>query len=63
MKVLAFAEQREGKFRKSAFEVAKAGKVLADQLGGEVLGVVMGHSVDTISAALGGYGKQSPIPR
>lgn len=56
MKVLAFAEQREGKFRKSAFEVATAGKRLADQLGGDVVGVVIGHSVDTIAPELGGYG-------
>ena len=56
MKILVFAEQRESKFRKSAFEVARAGKTLADQLGGEVVGVVIGHGVEAIAAELGGFG-------
>jgi electron transfer flavoprotein alpha subunit len=56
MKILAFAEQREGKFRKSAFEVTRAARVLADKLGGEVIGAVIGHNVEYIAPGLGGFG-------
>ena len=33
MKLLAFAEQREGKFKKAAYEVTQAARQLADRLG------------------------------
>jgi electron transfer flavoprotein alpha subunit len=56
MKILVFAEQREGKFRKSASEVVTAGRAIADQLGGEVVGVVIGHNVELIAPELGGFG-------
>jgi electron transfer flavoprotein alpha subunit len=56
MKILAFAEQREGKFRKSAFEVARTGRALADQLGAEVVGLVIGNGITTIAPELGGFG-------
>jgi len=56
MKILVFAEQREGEFRKSAFEVARAGRTIADQLGGEAVGVVIGHNVEPIAPELGGFG-------
>jgi electron transfer flavoprotein alpha subunit len=56
MNILLFAEQREGKFRKSAFEVARAGKAIADQLGSEAVGVVIGHNVEPIAPELGGFG-------
>ncbi len=61
MKVLVFAEQREGKFRKSAFELAKAGRALADELGAEAIGVVIGNGVDSIAADLGGFGLKKVI--
>jgi electron transfer flavoprotein alpha subunit len=61
MKILVFAEQREGKLRKSAFEVARAGKAVADQLGGEAVGVVVGHNVEPIAAELGGFGVERVI--
>lgn len=56
MNILLFAEQREGKFRKSAFEVARAGRAIADQLGTEAVGVVIGHNVEPIAPELGGFG-------
>lgn len=61
MKVLVFAEQREGKLRKSAFEVTRAGRVVADQLGGEAVGVVVGHNVEAIAPELGGFGVERVI--
>ncbi len=56
MKILAFAEQREGKFKKAAFEVTQAARKLADQLGGETVTLVIGHDVEKIVQPLGGYG-------
>jgi electron transfer flavoprotein alpha subunit len=56
MKLLAFAEQREGKFKKSAFEVTQAARRAADQLGGELVTLVVGDKVENILAELGGYG-------
>ncbi|MDI6767675.1 MAG: electron transfer flavoprotein subunit alpha/FixB family protein [Bacteroidota bacterium] len=56
MKILAFAEQREGKFKKSAFEVTQAAKTIADQLGAELVTLVIGDEVESISPALSAYG-------
>jgi electron transfer flavoprotein alpha subunit len=56
MKILVFAEQRENKFKKPAFEAVHTAHGVADQLGGEVIGLVIGGAVQSISPALGGYG-------
>ena len=56
MKLLAFAEQREGKFKKSAFEVTQAAGRIADQLGAELFTLVIGDNVDGIVQELGAYG-------
>ncbi len=56
MKIISFAEQREGTFKKSAFEVVKAARTLADQLGGECIAVVVGSGVEAIATDLGGFG-------
>jgi len=56
MNILAFAEQREGKFKKSAFEVVSAAKRLAGELNGTVVTLVIGSGVQAIAAELGGYG-------
>jgi electron transfer flavoprotein alpha subunit len=61
MKLLAFAEQREGKFKKSAFEVVHAAKKIADQLGGELITLVIGSNVEKIAAELGTYGATKVI--
>ena len=39
--VLIFAEQREGKFRKVAFELLNIGKQIADKVGGPLSAVVV----------------------
>lgn len=56
MKILAFAEQREGKLKKTAFEVARAARDIADRLGSELAGLVIGHDVSAIASQLGGFG-------
>ncbi len=56
MKILAFAEQRDGKLKKNAFEVVGAAKKIAEQTGGDVVGLVIGNGVQSIAASLGGYG-------
>ena len=54
--VLVFAEQKEGKFRKVAFEAVSEGKRLADTLGVELGAVVIGSGVEGIAGSLGAYG-------
>jgi electron transfer flavoprotein alpha subunit len=56
MNILAFAEQRDGKFKKSAFEVVQAARRAADGLGGTLTAVVIGKNVAAIAPALGAYG-------
>jgi electron transfer flavoprotein alpha subunit len=56
MKILVFAEQRDRKFKKSAFEVVKAAHDLAGGLGGTVSALVIGNSVEEMAAELGAYG-------
>jgi electron transfer flavoprotein alpha subunit len=56
MKILAFAEQREGKFKKSAFEVTQAARRMADTLGAEMVTLLVGDGVEGIAGQLGSYG-------
>jgi electron transfer flavoprotein alpha subunit len=56
MNILAFAEQRDGKFKKSAFEVVQAARKAADGLGGTLTAVVIGKGVAAIAPQLGAYG-------
>jgi len=56
MKILAFAEQREGKFKKVGFEVTQAARKIADQLHGELVTLVIGDSIHSIVPELGAYG-------
>ncbi|MCX6132686.1 MAG: electron transfer flavoprotein subunit alpha/FixB family protein [Ignavibacteriales bacterium] len=61
MKILVFAEQRENKFKKPAFEAVRTARTLADQLSGEVVALVIGGSVQSIAPMLGGYGAHKVI--
>lgn len=61
MDIIVFAEQREGRFKQSAFEVVRAGRTLADQLGGECGAIVVGADVGLIGGQLGGYGASRVI--
>lgn len=56
MKILAIAEQREGKFKKTAFEVTKAAKEISDKLNCEMVSLVIGSGVESIASELGGFG-------
>lgn len=61
MKILAFAEQRNGQFKKTAFEIVKAARTIADQLNAEVIAVVIGNNISSKAAQLGGYGASRVI--
>ena len=61
MKLLAFAEQRDGKFKKSAFEVTQAAKKIADQLHADLVVLVIGDAVEGIAPQLGQYGATKVI--
>jgi electron transfer flavoprotein alpha subunit len=56
MNIIAFAEQRDGKFKKFAFETVQAARKAADALGGKMTAVVIGKNVSSIAAGLGAYG-------
>ncbi len=61
MKILVFAEQREDKFKKPAYEAVKAARIIADQTNGEVVALVLGGSVRSIAPTLGGYGAHNVL--
>lgn len=61
MKLLSFAEQREGKFKKSAFETTQAARNIADTLGAELVTLVVGNNVQGIASELGKYGATKVI--
>lgn len=61
MKILAFAEQREGKFKKSAFEVTQAARSVADQLGAELVTLIVGNGISALATELGSYGAKRVI--
>jgi len=54
--VLIVAEQRKGQFRKGAYEVATAGRKIADDLGAEVTALVFGKDISAMAAELNAYG-------
>jgi len=56
MNVLAFAEERGGKFKKSSLETVRAARRIADALGGECVALVAGSGVTAEAAGLGRYG-------
>lgn len=56
MKVLAFAEQRENKFRKSSFETVQAARTITDRLGADFVALVIGNGVEAIADELAAYG-------
>ena len=56
MKILAFAEQRDGVIKKSSLEAAQAAAGLAAKAGGTCTGLVVGSGVAANAAELGAYG-------
>ena len=49
-------EQRQGKMMPTTFELISEGRKLADELGVELCGILLGDNVDGIAKELGGYG-------
>ena len=56
MKILAIAEQREGKLKKSAFEVVTAARSLAGETGADLATLLIGDGIQGIASELGAYG-------
>ena len=54
--ILAFAEQRNNTFRKTAFEVAGTAARLAGDMGGQAVALVAGADVEGMGPELGKYG-------
>jgi electron transfer flavoprotein alpha subunit len=56
MKILVFAEQRDGKLKKASLEAMSVGRELADATGGEAAAVVLGQGISGLAAELGKVG-------
>ena len=54
--VWVFCEQRQGKMMPTTFELISEGRKLADELGVELHGILLGENMDGIARELGGYG-------
>ena len=54
--VWVFCEQREGKLMPTDFELISKGRDLANELGVNLCGLLLGESVEGIAKELGGYG-------
>ncbi len=54
--VWVFCEQRQGEMMPTTFELISEGRKLADELGVQLCGVLLGDNVDGIAKELGGYG-------
>ena len=59
--VWVFCEQREGKLMPTDFELISEGRKLADELGVELKGLLLGDDVEGIAKELGGYGADEVI--
>ena len=56
MKIIAFAEQRNNRFKKTAFEIVRAAQTVADQLSAEVVALVVGGNISSMAGEVGAYG-------
>lgn len=54
--ILVFAEQRNGKLRKPAYESVSVGRRLADELGGKLTAVILGFQIEGAAKEMGKYG-------
>ncbi|MBO7709221.1 MAG: electron transfer flavoprotein subunit alpha/FixB family protein [Lachnospiraceae bacterium] len=54
--VWVFCEQRQGTMMPTTFELISEGRRLADELGVQLCGILLGDQVDDIAPQLGGYG-------
>ncbi len=58
MKVLVFAEQRDGKLKKASLEAMSFGRDLADATGGAAAAVVLGQGIGALAEPLGKAGAE-----
>ena len=56
MKLLVVAEQREGKFKKAAYEVTQTGRKIASQLGADLVTLIIGDKIGPLAQELAPYG-------
>jgi len=56
--VWVFAEVKDGKIKKVAYEMLSKGKKMAEKLGGDLSAVLMGHNVESLAEQLGHYGAE-----
>jgi len=61
MNILVFAEQRENRLKKTAFEAVRAAYDLGAQLGASVSALVLGSGSASLAGELGAYGASSVI--
>ena len=54
--VMVFCEAREGKINTTSFELLSEGRKLADDLGTDLCGLLIGGDVKGLASQLGGYG-------
>ena len=59
--VYVFCEQREGKLMPTDFELISEGRKLADELGTELCGLVLGCRLEGVAKEIGGYGADKVI--
>ena len=59
--VWVFCEQRQGKMMPTTFELISEGRTLADELGVNLCGLLLGDNVEGIAKELGGYGADEVI--
>ena len=59
--VWVFCEQREGKMMPTSFELISEGRKLANELGVNLVGLLLGDNVEGIAKDLGGYGADEVI--
>ena len=59
--VWVFCEQREGVLNTTSFELLSEGRKLADDLGVELCGLLLGDNVGDLAKTLGGYGADRVI--
>ncbi len=56
--ILVFAEQRDGEFRRVAFEAVSEARRLKERIGGPVAALLIGHNVGGLTETLGRYGAE-----
>jgi electron transfer flavoprotein alpha subunit len=61
MKILSFAEQREGSLKKSSLETLSTAKKLSKELNCELVTIVIGKDIESLLSDLNNYGAQKII--